>query len=79
METNKLNVKGVRPNIYKKKYSQRSISRLSDNEVYQISYKSFLTSLNNIHIPTTLFETLSNENWREAMNVKTKVLEKNKT
>ena len=43
------------------------------------SYKSFLTSLNNIHIPTTLSEALSNENWKQAMNAKMKILEKNNT
>ena len=43
------------------------------------SHKSFLTSLNNIHIPTTLFEALSNENWRQAMNAEIEALQKNKT
>ena len=43
------------------------------------SHKRFLTSLNNIHIPTTLSEALSNENWRQAMNAEIKALEKNKT
>ena len=36
-------------------------------------------SLKNIYILTTLFEALSNENWKQAMNVEIKALEKNKT
>ena len=43
-----------------------------------MSHKSFLTSLNNIHIPTALSEVLSNENWKQTMNPKMKTLEKNK-
>ena len=43
------------------------------------SNKSFLTSLNNIEIPTTLFEALFDENWKQAMNAEMKALEKNKT
>ena len=43
------------------------------------SHKSFLISLNNIHILTAPSETLSNENWKQAMNEEMKVLEKNKT
>ena len=38
-----------------------------------------LKSCFNIHIPTTLFEALSNENWRQVMNVEMEALEKNKT
>lgn len=41
------------------------------------SYESFLTNLNNIHIPTTLSEALSNENWKQTMNSEIKALEKN--
>ena len=41
------------------------------------SHKSFLPSLNNIHIPTTLFD--ANENWRKTMNEEMEALEKNKT
>ena len=26
-------------------------------------------SLNKIHIPTTLFDALSNENWKQAMDI----------
>ena len=48
-------------------------------EKFSLSYKSFLTSLKNIYILTTLFEALSNENWKQAMNVEIKALEKNKT
>ena len=33
-------------------------------------HKSFLTSLNNSYISTTLTKVLSNENWRQAMNKK---------
>ena len=36
-------------------------------------------NLNNIHIPTTLSETLSNENWKQAMNAEMEVLKKDKT
>ena len=43
------------------------------------SYKSFLASLNNIHISTTLSEALSDENWKQAMNVEMEALEKNTT
>ena len=43
------------------------------------SHKSFLTTFNNIHIPTTLSKVLFNENWRQAMNVEMEALEKNKT
>ena len=43
------------------------------------SYKSFLTSLKNIYILTTLSKALSNENWRQIINVEIKVLEKYKT
>ena len=43
------------------------------------SHMSFFTSLNNIHIPTTLFEALSNENWRQVMIAKIEALEKNRT
>ncbi|RVW78782.1 Retrovirus-related Pol polyprotein from transposon RE2 [Vitis vinifera] len=42
-------------------------------------YKSFLTSLNNIYIPTTLSKALFDENWKQAMNAEMKALEKNKT
>ena len=47
---------------------------LSFKKVSQ-SYKSFLASLNSIHISTTL----SDENWKQAMNVEMEALEKNKT
>ncbi|KAL5568480.1 hypothetical protein UlMin_025055 [Ulmus minor] len=40
---------------------------------------SFLISLNTISIPTTISEALSNENWKQAMNVEMEALEKNKT
>ena len=43
------------------------------------SYKSFLASLNSIHISTTLSEALSDENWKQAMNVEMEALEKNTT
>ena len=43
------------------------------------SYKSFLISLNNIHIPTTLSEALFDENWKQTMNAEMEALEKNKT
>ena len=42
-------------------------------------YKSFLTSLNNIYILTTLSKVLFNENWREVMNVEMEALKKKKT
>ena len=40
------------------------------------SYRAFLVSLNTIPIPTTLSEALSNEKWKQAMNVEIEVLEK---
>ena len=43
------------------------------------SRKSFFTSLNNIHVPITLFAALFNENWGQAMNGEMEALEKNKT
>ena len=43
------------------------------------SHIAFLVSLNTITIPTTLPETLSNEKWKQAMNVEMEALEKNKT
>ena len=42
-------------------------------------YKSFLISLNNIYILTTLSKVLFNENWREVMNVEMEALKKKKT
>ena len=42
-------------------------------------YKSFLTSLNNIYILTTLSKVLFNENWREVMNAEMEALKKKKT
>ena len=42
-------------------------------------YKSFLTSLKNIHIPTILYEALSNENWRQTIDAEMEALVKNKT
>ena len=42
-------------------------------------YKSFLISLNNIYILTTLSKVLFNENWREVMNVEREALKKKKT
>ena len=43
------------------------------------SHKAFLVSLNTISIPTTVSEALTNEKWKQAMNVEMKALEKNKT
>ena len=43
------------------------------------SHKSFFTSLNNIHIPITLSEALSNENWKQFLNAKMEASKKNKT
>jgi hypothetical protein len=43
------------------------------------SHRSFLISLNTIVIPTTLSEALSNEKWKQAMNVEMEALEKKKT
>jgi saccharopine dehydrogenase-like NADP-dependent oxidoreductase len=40
------------------------------------SHRSFLVSLNTIVIPTTLSEALSNEKWKQAMNVEMEALEK---
>ena len=42
-------------------------------------YKSFLISLNNIYILTTLSKVLFNENWREVMNAEMEALKKKKT
>ncbi|XP_024020138.1 uncharacterized protein LOC112091248 [Morus notabilis] len=43
------------------------------------SHKAFVVSLNTITIPTTLSEALSNEKWKQAMNVEMEALKKNKT
>lgn len=43
------------------------------------TYKAFLVNLNSITIPTTLSEALSDEKWKQAMNVEMQALEKNKT
>ena len=43
------------------------------------SHRAFLVSLNTITIPNTLSEALSNEKWKQAMNVEMEALEKNKT
>ncbi|RVW38185.1 Retrovirus-related Pol polyprotein from transposon RE1 [Vitis vinifera] len=43
------------------------------------SHKAFLVSLNTISIPTTVSEALTNEKWKQAMNMEMKALEKNKT
>ena len=40
------------------------------------AHRSFLTTLNNISIPHTLSEALSNENWKQAMNVEMQALER---
>ena len=40
------------------------------------SHRSFLVSLNTIVIPTTLSEALSNEKWKQAMNMEMEALEK---
>lgn len=43
------------------------------------TYKAFLTKLYSIPIPKTLFEALSNKNWKDAMKVEMTALEKNQT
>ncbi|KAG8488224.1 hypothetical protein CXB51_018059 [Gossypium anomalum] len=43
------------------------------------NHKAFLTSLNSISIPKTVFEALEDENWRNATKVEVEALEKNKT
>ena len=40
------------------------------------AHRSFLTTLNHISIPHTLSEALSNENWKQAMNVEMQALER---
>ncbi|KAL6348606.1 hypothetical protein AAG906_016126 [Vitis piasezkii] len=40
---------------------------------------TFLVNLNTISISTTVFEALTNEKWKQTMNVEMKTLEKNKT
>ena len=47
-------------------------------EKFSPTHRTFLTSLNSIHTPTSLSEALSNENWRQALNVEMQALEKNK-
>ena len=43
------------------------------------SHRAFLVSLNTISIPTIGSEALTNEKWKQAMNVEMEALEKNKT
>ena len=43
------------------------------------AHKNFLMSLNSITIPKNVSEALSDENWKQAMNVEMKALEQNKT
>ncbi|RVW23388.1 Retrovirus-related Pol polyprotein from transposon TNT 1-94 [Vitis vinifera] len=43
------------------------------------SHRAFFVSLNTISIPTIVSEALTNEKWKQAMNVEMKALEKNKT
>ena len=43
------------------------------------THKTFLVNLNTISIPTTLSEALSNEKWKQAMNIEMEALNKNKT
>ncbi|RVW65328.1 Retrovirus-related Pol polyprotein from transposon RE2 [Vitis vinifera] len=43
------------------------------------SHRALLVSLKTISIPTTVSEALTNEKWKQAMNVEMEALEKNKT
>ena len=43
------------------------------------SHKNFLTHLNSIKIPQTVFEALESEEWRHAMKMEIDALKKNKT
>ena len=43
------------------------------------AHKNFLMSLNSITIPKNVSEALSDENWKQAMNVEMKALEQNRT
>lgn len=43
------------------------------------TFKTFIVNLNTITIPTTLSEALSNEKWKQAMDVEMEALRKNKT
>lgn len=43
------------------------------------AHRAFLVSLNTISIPTTVSEALTDEKWKQAMNVEMEALEKNKT
>ncbi|KAL5577658.1 hypothetical protein UlMin_019357 [Ulmus minor] len=55
------------------------ISNFVAFDKFSPSHKSFLVSLNTIPIPTVLSEALSNEKWRQAMQVEMEALEKNRT
>ncbi|KAM7461061.1 hypothetical protein LguiA_029182 [Lonicera macranthoides] len=65
--------KGTRTCIQHPLHLFMSYKKLSYN------HKAFLTSLNSIAIPKTLSEALGDENWRNAMKVEMKALEKNET
>jgi hypothetical protein len=55
------------------------LSHFLSLKFFSPSHRSFLVSLNTIVIPTTLSEALSNEKWKQAMNVEMEALERNKT
>ena len=44
-----------------------------------LTHKAFLTNINSIPIPRTVFEALSHDSWNDAMKVEMATLEKNKT
>ena len=64
--------KGIRTCIKHPIHMSMSYENLSP------SHKAFLTTINSIPIPKTIFEALSNENWRDAIRVEMQALEKNK-
>jgi hypothetical protein len=46
------------------------------SKIFSPSHRSFLVSLNTIFIPITLSKALSNEKWKQPMNVEMEALEK---
>ena len=60
-------------------YTQHSLSNFVTFNSFSPSHRAFLTQLNTITIPQTLFEALRDGNWKQAMRIETEALEKNGT
>ena len=65
------------------KHVPKSLSILFSNYISfhksSLTHKTFLENLNSISILTNVFKTLSNKNWKQAMDTEMEALQKNKT